>query len=172
MWAAQHCSMLFSSGQNRLCVFCCVHEIIALYIYNNCSTVQRKLYIFFERASSEFRECSSEKRVSTRCETQYRGLSLDYHKLLLEKPSRNRASRIWIHSRSYAIHLVIRKTTCTFKICAWVNSLSNVNILEENLFILFSIFKCKNMTILQNTKYLVKAKRDFIFTSVVYTRDG
>ena len=24
MWAAQHCSMLFSSGKNRLCVFCCV----------------------------------------------------------------------------------------------------------------------------------------------------
>ena len=24
MWAAKHCSMLFSSGQNRLCVFCCV----------------------------------------------------------------------------------------------------------------------------------------------------
>ena len=24
MWAAQHCSILFSSGQNRLCVFCCV----------------------------------------------------------------------------------------------------------------------------------------------------
>ena len=24
MWAPQHCSMLFSSGQNRLCVFCCV----------------------------------------------------------------------------------------------------------------------------------------------------
>ena len=25
MWAAKHCSVLFSSGQNRLCVFCCVH---------------------------------------------------------------------------------------------------------------------------------------------------
>ena len=24
MWAAKHCSMQFSSGQNRLCVFCCV----------------------------------------------------------------------------------------------------------------------------------------------------
>ena len=24
MWAAKHCSMLFLSGQNRLCVFCCV----------------------------------------------------------------------------------------------------------------------------------------------------
>ena len=27
MWAAKHCSMLFSSGQNRLCVFCCVESI-------------------------------------------------------------------------------------------------------------------------------------------------
>ena len=26
MWAAQHCWILFSSGQNRLCVFCCVVE--------------------------------------------------------------------------------------------------------------------------------------------------
>ena len=24
MWAAKHCSMLFSSGQNRLFIFCCV----------------------------------------------------------------------------------------------------------------------------------------------------
>ena len=122
---------------------------------------------FFER---ETRLGALRNAVSARCETQYRGLSLDYHKLWLEKPSHNSASRIWIHSRSNAIHLVIRKTTCTFKICAWVNSLSNVNILEENLFTLFSIFKCKNMTILLNTE--LKAKRDFIFTSGVYTRDG
>ena len=36
MWAAQHCSMLFSSGQNRLCVFCCVHyepQCIHCYCY-------------------------------------------------------------------------------------------------------------------------------------------
>ena len=29
MWAAKHCSMLFSSGQNRLCVFCCVDKQLA-----------------------------------------------------------------------------------------------------------------------------------------------
>ena len=28
MWAAQHCSMQFSSGQNRLCVFCCVQYAV------------------------------------------------------------------------------------------------------------------------------------------------
>ena len=69
------------------------------------STVQRKLYIFFERVSSAFRECSSEERDSQRCETQYRELSLDKHKLSLEKPSRNRASRISINSRSNTIDL-------------------------------------------------------------------
>jgi hypothetical protein len=54
------------------------------------STVQRKLYIFFERdssefrecssefreCSSEFRECSSEKRDAKPCEGRYRDLSL------------------------------------------------------------------------------------------------
>ena len=29
MWAAQHCSSQFSSGENRLCVFCCVAEVYA-----------------------------------------------------------------------------------------------------------------------------------------------
>ena len=28
MWPAKHCSMLFSSGQNRLCVFCCVGDVV------------------------------------------------------------------------------------------------------------------------------------------------
>ena len=37
MWAAKHCSMLFSSGQNRLFIFCCVLQIY--------TTSQR--YIFF-----------------------------------------------------------------------------------------------------------------------------
>ena len=116
------------------------HLISLLYSsFEEYSTVQQKLYIF----SSKFRECSSEKCVSTRCKMQYRGLSLDYHKLSLKKPSRNRASRIWIHSCSNAIHLVIRKTTCTLEICAWVNSLSNVNIVEENLSILFSILSVR-----------------------------
>ena len=29
MWAAQHCSMLFSSALNRVCIFCCVTEYLA-----------------------------------------------------------------------------------------------------------------------------------------------
>ena len=39
------------------------------------SIVQGKLYIF----SSAFQECSSEKRDSMHCETQYRELALDKH---------------------------------------------------------------------------------------------
>jgi hypothetical protein len=49
------------------------------------STVQRKLYIFFEWDSSKFRECSSEKRDAKPCEGRYRDLSFVMRNDSLEK---------------------------------------------------------------------------------------
>ena len=65
MWAAQHCSILFSSGQNRLCVFCCIcteakhkilhftsNKIIRIRRFKRTRNVELWLYRFWQRGQN------------------------------------------------------------------------------------------------------------------------